>query len=259
MLLPAGLNSLAAAAKAQEQDRTLSVVSLNMAKEKNPAKVVNAIQAAPRLRDADLFLLQEVVHARESSSVAEEAARRLGYFSTFAAAPQANDQGLAIISRYPIGDIHIQNLKACDLRFRCRSRFALTATVATPWNPVRIWNVHLDTRINASERMEQLSPIFESAVGYTGPRLIGGDFNTNDLYWLGNVLPLPFGPAHSVSLRTAMKQHGFETPFHRALDTYPPFRRHLDWIFLSGLAPSAASVERAPFSDHHAIWVRAGL
>jgi endonuclease/exonuclease/phosphatase family metal-dependent hydrolase len=237
----------------------LSVVSLNMAKERNPAKVVSTIQSAPRLRDADLFLLQEVVHTSQTFNVAEEAARRLGYFSFFAAAPGASDQGLAIVSRYPIGDVHIQSLKACDLRFRSRSRFALTATVSTPWNRVRTWNVHLDTRINAAERIEQLWPIFEAAVNYSGPRLIGGDFNTNDLYWLGNVVPLPFGPAHSVSLRTAMKQHGFETPFTSTLDTFPPFRRHLDWIFLNGLKPSGASVEPAPFSDHNAIWVRAGL
>ena len=56
-----------------------------------------------------------------------------------------------------------------------------------------------------------------------------------------------------------MKQHGFETPFSDGLNTFSPFRRHLDWIFLSELKSLGASVEPAPFSDHNAIWVRAEL
>ena len=128
-----------------------------------------------------------------------------------------------------------------------------------PWGDLRVWNVHLDTRINPQERVEQLQPVIDDAARYTGPRLIGGDFNSNDLYWLGNVLPLPFGPKHSTAIRSAMRHHGFETPFPNALDTFPPFRRHLDWIFLSELKSLAASVEPAPFSDHNAIWVSVGL
>jgi endonuclease/exonuclease/phosphatase (EEP) superfamily protein YafD len=89
--------------------------------------------------------------------------------------------------------------------------------------------------------------------------LIGGDFNTNELYWLGNVLPLPFGPAHSTAIRSAMQEHGFETPFPNALGTFKLFRRHLDWMFVSGLESLAASVEPASFSDHNAIWVRVRL
>ncbi len=38
-------------------DRSISAVSLNIAKESDPRKVLTAIHNAPRLRDADLFLL----------------------------------------------------------------------------------------------------------------------------------------------------------------------------------------------------------
>lgn len=130
---------------------------------------------------------------------------------------------------------------------------------ANPWRDLRIWNVHLDTRINNQDRLDQLKPVIDDAARHIGPRLIGGDFNTNNLYWLGNVLPLPFGPAHSTALRSAMKQQWFETPLPSGLDTFPPFRRHLDWIFLGELKSLAASVEPAPFSDHNAIWVRVSL
>jgi len=240
-------------------DRAVSVVSLNMAKETDAGKVVGAIQRAPRLRDADLFLLQEVAHGNSNSSVAEETARRLGYFVIFEpAAPDVYDQGLALVSRYPITDIEIKRLKACDLRFRGRSRFAVAASLETPWGGLRVWNAHLDTRINAAERLEQIQPVIDEASRHTGPRLIGGDFNTNDLYWLKNVVPIPGGPSHGAVIRNAMSHRGFET-LPGALNTFPSFHRHLDWIFVRDLSFLSASVEPAPFSDHNAVWVQVRL
>jgi endonuclease/exonuclease/phosphatase family metal-dependent hydrolase len=241
-------------------ERSLSVVSLNIAKETDPNKIVRALDSAPRLRQADLFLLQEVVDADGKASTAGDVARRLGYFAAFAAAaPGAHDQGLALMSRYPIRDVQIRRLKRYDLGSRSRSRFALAVTAQTPWGDLRLWNAHLDTRINAAERLEQLQPVVEEAARHTGPRLIGGDFNTNDVYWFRNRLPLPGGPAHSALIRRAMQQHGFKTPFPDALNTFPALRRHLDWIFVRDLRPLAASVEPAAFSDHHALWVRLSL
>jgi endonuclease/exonuclease/phosphatase family metal-dependent hydrolase len=241
-------------------EQTLSVVSLNTAKETNPDRMVSALDRAPRLRQADLFLLQEVVDTDGEANTAGHVAQRLGYFTAFAAATsRAHDQGLALVSRYPLQDVQILRLKQCDLGSRTRSRFALAATVRGPWGNIRIWNVHLDTRINAAERLEQLQPVIEEATRYTGPRLIGGDFNTNDVYWLRNRLPLPGGPPHSALIRHAMEQHGFETPLPNALNTFPALRRHLDWIFIRELRALAASLEPAPFSDHNAVWMRLTL
>lgn len=240
-------------------DRTLSAVTLNLAKEADPDKVMRAIQSAPRLRDADLFMLQEVVHGSSGSSIADEAARRLGYHASFAAAPGFQDQGLALVSRYPISDVQITPLKTCDLGLRSRSRFAIAGTVHTPWGTLRVWNVHLDTRINADERLQQLLPVIQDASGHAGPALIGGDFNTNEVYWLSHLAPLPGGPSHSEAIRAAMRQHGFDTPLSSGLNTYPTLFRHLDWVFTRRLATLRASLEPAAFSDHNAIWVRVRL
>lgn len=238
-------------------DWTISAASLNIAKETDPGKVIAAIRNAPRLRDADLFLFQEVASDERESSVAGQVASELGYFARFAsAAPGIYDQGLALVSRYPLSDVAIKRLKRCDLRFHCRDRFAIAANVQTPWFDLRVWNAHLDTRINAKERLAQLEPVIDDAMGHRGPRLIGGDFNTNDLHWVGNVAPLPGGPSHGAALRYAMRQKGFETPFGEALNTYPALRRQLDWIFVRELRALETSVEPAPFSDHKAIWVR---
>jgi endonuclease/exonuclease/phosphatase family metal-dependent hydrolase len=240
-------------------ERTLSVVSLNVARETDTGKVVRAFHSVPRLHRADLFLLQEVVDT-EKANIAGEVARRLGYFEVFAAAgPGVHDQGLSVLSRYPIRNVHIRRLKGYDLGSRTRSRFALSAVVQTTGGDVRIWNAHLDTRINAAERVEQLQPVIEEAARCTGPQVIGGDFNTNEVYWLRNRLPIPGGASHGLAIRHAMEQHGFGTPFANALNTFPALRRHLDWIFVRDLRPLAASVERCAFSDHHAVWALLSL
>ncbi len=241
-------------------ERSLAVVSLNTAKEADAGRIINDLEAAPRLREADVLLMQEVANREGAPSASEQVARQLGLRATFApAAPGVYDQGLAILSRYPLSDIKIQRLKACDLRFRCRSRFALSATVDTPWAKVRVWNAHLDTRINAAERLQQIEPVIADAARYSGPRLIGGDFNTNDFRWLGNVVPIPGGPNHGRMIRHAMEASGFKTPFADNLTTFPALHRHLDWIFVRGLRAVASSVEPVPFSDHHAIWTRVAL
>ena len=237
--------------------RSVAVVSLNTAKVTDADRIVRDIQSAPRLRSADVFLLQEVANEDTKASVADQMAHKLGYFVAFSpAAPGVFDQGLAIVSRYPILDVEIKRLKECNLRFRSRQRFALAANLRTPWGDVRVWNAHLDTRINSEERADQLAPVIEDAAKHTGPRLIGGDFNTNDLRWVGNVVPLPGGPNHGQAIRRAMEQRGFVTPFVNAVTTFPVFQRQLDWIFIKDLVPVASSVEPAPFSDHYAIWTR---
>jgi hypothetical protein len=61
--------------------------------------------------------------------------------------------------------------------------------------------------------------VLRDASGYAGPALIGGDFNPNDVYWFRNLAPLPAGLSHSEVIRTAMRQHGFDTPLSSGLNT----------------------------------------
>jgi endonuclease/exonuclease/phosphatase family metal-dependent hydrolase len=237
------------------EPETMSVVSLNMAKQVNVLTVFQNISAAPRLRQADLFLLQEVAGETGKRSIADELAGRLGYHVAFSAAPTGSDRGLAVVSRFPISDVSIKPLKTYNLRFRSRDRFFMALTMRTPSGDLRVWNTHLDTRLNTEQRLEQLLPVIDDAAACKGPRLIGGDLNTNDLYWLGSVVPLPRrGPSHSYAIRQAMEQRGFQTPFSSFTVTFPQFHRQLDWMYVNGLQPVSWSVEPVPFSDHHAIW-----
>jgi hypothetical protein len=122
------------------------------------------------LRNSDLFLFQEVVHEETKASIADEVTRSLGYFSEFdSSAPGVCDQGLGLVSRYPISGIEKIPLKSCDLGFRNRQRFAFPATVHTPWVDLGVRNVHLDTRVNAAER-----PRVTPAISRSTPRMSAG-------------------------------------------------------------------------------------
>jgi endonuclease/exonuclease/phosphatase family metal-dependent hydrolase len=233
----------------------LSVASLNSAMEKDSRTILRDLGKAPIVRDADLLLLQEVVHSEaDRHGVAGEVARALNRHVVFAPeGPGVYNRGLAILSRYPIRDTRVHTLRAFNLRFHKRLRFALAATIDTPSGPVRVCNVHLDTRINSDDRIEQLRPVLEEVESFTGPRLIGGDFNTNAFYWLWNVIPVPGIQRQAEAVRRFMSAHGFTAPLQSGLATFNHLGMHLDWIFEKGLEPHGVTVAKMPFSDHRAL------
>jgi endonuclease/exonuclease/phosphatase family metal-dependent hydrolase len=234
--------------------RPLSVVSLNL------AKVTDAAAIERELRDADVYLFQEVAHARAGApSVAEElAARRKMNVVYSQAKPGETDLGLAILTRFPITDKNLRLLRTYDLKFRSRTRFALSATVHTLDGPVRISNVHLDTRLNAEDRLEQLTPVVNDCVRFSMPRIIGGDFNSNDFYWLANVIPVPWVRSQVKVIESFMSHHGYRTPIPSGWPTFDHLGMRLDWIYGYGLQPRDAKIYPLRFSDHHAIWAQFG-
>jgi endonuclease/exonuclease/phosphatase family metal-dependent hydrolase len=238
----------------------LKVVSLNMDAEPSIEKVMRDFDRAPEVRGADLFLLQEVAGAADgSTSVAKDLAARLGMQFQFAPADRlaaGRMKGLAIVSRYPFHDAQILQLKRFDLHFKRRNRIAMAITVESPDGPIRVFDVHLDSRINKEQRLEQLAPVLTAAAATRLPCLIGGDFNTSSAYFVNHTIPL-LGMQNQVEpVRQLMSSHGFSTPFGAS----PTFKHHLglrlDWIYLRELTPAANGVANIPSSDHHAIWAR---
>jgi len=234
---------------------TISIASLNLAHETNFDKVLHDVQAAPRLQNADILLLQEVANVEGGASIASRLAERMNYQVAFSAeGPKVYDRGLAVLSKFPIEDSKVEWLTPYNLHFHTRHRFALEVKVRVPAGDLRIWNTHLDTRINPGQRLAQIQPVLEEAAKVTGPRLIGGDFNTNDFYWIDHMLPIPHGGSYRSTVRRAMAKVGFQTPFADRLTTLPVLRQHLDWLFVNGLEPLSSSAEPIHFSDHNAIW-----
>lgn len=228
-----------------------------MARETDAARVLNEVRAVPVVRDAEILLLQEVTQAPggEQTLAARLAAAMDRHVAYSPAGPGVFDQGLAILSRYPLSDVSVRPLKIYDLGFRSRKRLVLAATAQTPWGPVRVFNTHLDTRLNARERLEQLDPVIREAAAFNGPRIIGGDFNSNPFYWLFRILPLPAIRPQSATMLDFMKGLGF-TAAVPLQSTYDYLGMHLDWIWVRGLNVLASRVYPLAFSDHHAVWTR---
>ncbi len=248
---------LLTAALAHAAAPSLTIATLNMAKETDLARVVREVRSVPAVRDAAILLLQEVTQPpREEQGIAGRLGAALGYRVAYApAAADVYDQGLAILSRYPLTDVRVRALKAYDLGFHSRQRFALAATAQTPWGSVRVFNTHLDTRLNASERLEQLGPVAGDGLAFNGPRIVGGDFNSNGFYWLFRILPLPAIRPQTSYVQEFMSRAGF-TSAVPLQSTFDYLGMHLDWIWVSGLKVRASQVYPLNFSDHHAVWTR---
>jgi endonuclease/exonuclease/phosphatase (EEP) superfamily protein YafD len=228
----------------------ISVVSLNLAKVVSAETILKELLGNPAVRDADVLLFQEV------ACPVEALGKELGRHVVWAEAP--GGQGLAILSRWPMEDHRVQALKNYDLKFRSRTRMALSATIATPKGRVRVWNTHLDTRVNAAQRLEQLAPVVDEVSRHAGPRIIGGDFNSNPFFWVGHVLPVPFVRSQARWLRDYMTGRGFTTALPPSRGTHDIPLMHLDWVWTRDATSRACTVYPMRFSDHHAVLVRVG-
>jgi endonuclease/exonuclease/phosphatase family metal-dependent hydrolase len=223
----------------------ISVVTLNMAKETDAARIVGELRANPMLRDADVLLLQEVKDGA-ATDVAEAFGLRV---------EQGNE--LAILSRYPIADTSMLRLPVYGLGFHSRRRFALGATVMTPAGPLRVFDTHLDTRLNAGDRLAQIAPVVDAAGA--GAVLIGGDFNSNGFYWLAHVAPLPALRSQAERVWRYMGGSGFTSTIAPWVGTFDYLGMHLDWIWGRGVKVGPTQVYPLRFSDHHAVRTVIGL
>jgi endonuclease/exonuclease/phosphatase family metal-dependent hydrolase len=252
----------AGATPRREPPEELLVTTLNMALETSPVRVLQEWDSLPALRDADVIFMQEVVDTGEPGSMIREVARlrelHLLYVSP-AKSIAGVTSGLAILSRFPLHNVRWHLLKGFNLRFRTRCRLALAATVDSAAGPARLFNLHLDTRINARERTEQVTPIAETAAQWPGPVIVGGDFNTNHMLWVGRVFPIPFVLDQGEAVRRIMHSHGFTTPIQGRKPTFDVLWLALDWIYLKNAGASVWGVQPIHFSDHHAVWMRVRL
>ncbi len=238
---------------------SLTIASLNMA---GQARIADVLAVWVRERGVDVLLLQEVGDgSADGSAFAAALSDRLGYHFAYAPAQRLGDaqtQGLAVLSRYPLNDVRKYPLKHHDLAFRSRCRIALAAAVATINGPVQVMNVHLDTRINSRKRIAQLAPLIEALDLGDGPQIIGGDFNTMNIGWFLSMLPLPYLQRQAAAVRTRLGGQGFQTPFIGGRPTFKflglPLR--LDWLFLKRVEALDWSVDDVRFTDHRGVWAR---
>jgi endonuclease/exonuclease/phosphatase family metal-dependent hydrolase len=234
----------------------LTVASLNLARATDAEGIVRELRQQGLVPAADVLLFQEVAKP-QSGDVGEAVGKMLGY--SMVAIPSdasAPNQGLTILSRGPLEDVRVVPLKRFDLKFHSRVRFAVGAVTRIDGERVRVWNVHLDTRINPEERLAQLEPVFAEADREVGAAVIGGDFNTVDFRWFLNVIPMGSRGSQGIAVRRRMEGIGFLAALADGQVTYPFLNQHLDWIFARGLKNEGSGVVRMGLSDHHAVWAR---
>lgn len=236
---------------------SLTVLSLNLAMREDVGAIAAELDAFGG-RGADLILLQEVVKPDDDTDVASRLGEQLGltavYRNAFATSG-GRRAGLALLTRYPLHSALVLPLRRFDLSFRSRHRIALGAVIETPTGPVQVFNVHLDTRINLADRLEQLGAVIDAAQALDRPVIVGGDFNSNDNRWLFHTVPLPFIGHQSAGLLAYMEGLGFRSAFGHGRPTHDALGMQLDWVFLRGLRPTAARIVPVKLSDHHALEV----
>lgn len=233
---------------------SLTVVSLNMAKETRLDRILEGVRRAKFFEAADVWLLQE---ARPNVA---EMAGALGMHYIYASADQFGDgsvSGLAMLSRYPFERSNRTDLPRFNLRFNTRCRIALSAIIRRPAGEIRLVNVHLDTRITQQQRLRQVGSVLEEDISSAQRLIVGGDFNTANVRWMWNVFPVPYVQSHTRAVRDMFVDRGFESPLDGAGTTFRllGFPLHLDWIFPKHLTSVAAGTENITFSDHKAVWV----
>jgi len=242
---------------------TLRIVSFNVERASDPDLLVRGIQADAEISQADVLLVQEIdAYPEEDGSRAARVAAALGVGYVYAPARRQDDgtHGLAIFSRHRLDNVRVMALPFADLSFRSVRRVALAADVATPNGPVHLINVHLDTRLNVTERILQLRPAVLDAAD---PVVVAGDFNTNPYVWADGSIPLlptdaivdtDQGPV----LDDYMRALAFDTPTAGvgATQHIAGFELRLDAIYTRGLELGEPHVERdVNVSDHWPLWL----
>jgi endonuclease/exonuclease/phosphatase family metal-dependent hydrolase len=210
---------------------------------------------------ADIVLLQEVSRTSHFQ-VDEWLERRLGmaYVYTRANGHQHGigfEEGLAIFSRFPLSELHLQQLGKGRNPFV--RRLALGAVVETPCGSLVAFSAHLG--LAPRQNMHQLNHLWEWVAKIAGgnPALIGGDFNAHEhkpqitrlkQSWLDtfrHVNTLADGTTHEI-----------RWPWGHVLH-----RQRLDYIFLHQPTPAWEVLETRhlhvpdnPHSDHRAVLTR---
>jgi endonuclease/exonuclease/phosphatase family metal-dependent hydrolase len=238
--------------------RELRVVTFNV--HMQPAsKVIEGIRNDRALRDADVFILEEV-HRDESNSHPCSGAcglgNDLGFYSIYAPGHAANNgsDGVAIVSRVPFTSTQVLELPYFNVHFNSGRRVAIKATLNIDDKPVTLYAVHLDNRLDVRDRRKQMLPVLEHAERQPTPVIIAGDFNTGPFTWISHVIPI-LTTTQDDRFEELVRAHGFATPVAEAGPTHRYIAMKLDGIYTRGFdTVKFATADARNISDHLALW-----
>ncbi|RMG46449.1 MAG: hypothetical protein D6723_17015 [Acidobacteria bacterium] len=218
--------------------------------------IIDLLEHHPALSEATILGLQEVNrHHRQTAY--KDMARLLAsvlkmYYAYAVELPYKHgggERGLALLSRFPMTEI--ERLVLPHKGPGGRRRIALGATIHLGERRLRVYTLHLETRLSASKRGDQIAAVLEHADRYRDlPTVIMGDFNTVT------------GGARKkmIALMTAA---GFTSALPGKTMTFQRMgfiRFTLDWIWVRHVNVVAAKVEKTiTASDHRPVWALVDL
>ncbi len=246
---------------------TLRIASWNLHLLPDPDDVLAHLQASTELAAADVILLQETIAAPgEATSRTAQLAAALAMTWAHTAVhelPDGRVQGNAILSRLPLERVAVKRLPHIDQPAHSQERSALAADVVIGDGRVRVVSVHLDVRIQITDRIRQLDP----AVSDLDERaVVGGDFNTAPWQWIEGLVPLTgteaiVGMSQAAVLDDFMASRRYASAIAPDDNTFrlPGLSMRLDNLFPRALPIVAAGIEHVDGSDHWPIWVDVDL
>ncbi len=227
---------------------SFTVVSYNIQYGEDIDLALADIQSEPRLRSADVFLLQEM-DPEGTETLARALNLHYVYFPASVHPHHARLFGNAVLSRWPITH-HSVSILPHGHPFSGHRRIAVAADLDVGGHTLRVVSVHTATVVTAQDlRLEQARAALDSLAAVDGPVVIGGDFNTiadfehtlvRRLFRRSGFLQarLPTGPTVKWGLRKVL---GLELV--------------LDHIFFHNLQLRRTGIaQQAIASDHLPIW-----
>ncbi|HEY5923231.1 MAG TPA: endonuclease/exonuclease/phosphatase family protein, partial [Kofleriaceae bacterium] len=215
---------------------------------------------------ADVILIQE------TSAWPGEATTRTAQIAEQMAMTWAHDpvrllpdgvmQGNAIISRLPLERIAVKLLPNVEQPYHGQPRRAIAADVVIGDKRLRVVSVHLDVRLQITDRIRQLDP----AVTDMDERVVvGGDFNTAPWQWADGLVPLTsteavVGMEQAAILDDYMASRRYASALSVDTNTFRlPLGMRLDNLYPRAVPMLGAGVEHVGGSDHWPIYVDVDL
>lgn len=205
----------------------------------------------------DIILLQEIEQEDDANLI--KIAAHHGFESVYSPSRITKDNkthGLAILSKFPIEAHQTMELSPEKLHFRSRRRIAIRADIKLQNTTVRIYNIHLDTRLNTPERIDQLSPVLSAIQNDDIKTILGGDFNTAPFRMIKNIIPVSYDDQWQ-QIHDYLKTKKLTTKQYPKIHTFKagPSKWRLDDIYTSQLEISDYGVfNHDRISDHFPVW-----
>lgn len=224
-------------------------------------KLIKLLKDGSEMSGARIIGLQEVDRNKRrtgNQNTVKSIADRLGQHYAWAAPPtpkaeMEEETGVAILSTYPLTDVH--RIVLPHPGPGRRRRVAVGATVDVGGTSVRVYSVHSENRISVDEKVEQTKAVLKDLAQY--PRhmraIVLGDLNT-------------WEPSAVKKTSELFVRENFKTPFANGKSTFQrtillvPIKLKLDWIWLRELEATSHGIARkVTLSDHWPLWTVVSL